>query len=130
MKIALLLSLGLISLLTPCFGQTPSEMDPDVLIGEWTLDLSPQDLTDANFAIMTITKIKGNSFKGEFYRKGVKIEHAQLNTQLGIIYGALVSRDNSGSYNTSFYLKDGMLHGSTHAIDKKFLAVWTATQNK
>ncbi|WP_421807662.1 hypothetical protein [Flagellimonas sp.] len=106
-----------------------TDIDLHVLVGKWKLDMSPQDKTDSNFAMMNITKIEGNTFKGEFYRKGVKIRNAQINTQLKVIYGALVSGDNSGIYNTTFYYKDGMLHGTTHSIDKNFLAVWTAIKS-
>lgn len=102
--------------------------DLAVLVGQWKLDMSPQDKTDSNFAMMNITEIEGNTFKGEFYREGVNISNAQINTQLGIIYGALVSKDNSGTYNTTFYYKDVLLHGTTHSIDRNFLAVWTATK--
>lgn len=106
-----------------------ANIDLNVLVGKWKLDMSPQDKTDSNFAMMKITRIEGNTFKGEFYREGVKIRNAQLNTQLEVIYGALVSGDNSGIYNTTFYYKDGMLHGTTHSIDKNFLAVWTAIKS-
>ena len=104
------------------FAQS-TDVDLNVLIGKWKLDMSPQDKTDSNFAMMNITKIEDSTFEGEFYRQGVKITNAQINTQLGVIYGALVSGDNSGIYNTTFYYKDGMLQGSTHSIDKKFLSV-------
>lgn len=107
-----------------------TDIDLNVLVGKWKIDLSPEDKTDSNFAMMNITKIEGETFKGEFYRKGVKIRNAQINTQLNVIYGALVSGDNSGIYNTTFYFKDGMLHGTTHSVDKNFLAVWTATKKK
>ena len=66
-----------------------TDTDLTVLVGKWKLDLSPQDKTDSNFAMMDITKIEGNTFEGEFYREGVKIRNAQINTQLGNIYGAL-----------------------------------------
>ena len=36
--------------------------------------------------------------------------------------------DNSGIYNTSFYYKNVLLYGTTHSIDKDFLAVWIATK--
>tara|TARA_Y200000002_G_C22087746_1_gene417286 strand:- start:18 stop:353 length:336 start_codon:yes stop_codon:yes gene_type:complete len=110
------------------FAQS-TNVDLNVLIGKWKLDMSPQDKTDSNFAMMNITKIEDSTFEGEFYREGVKIKNAQINTQLGVIYCALVSGDNSGIYNTTFYYKNGMLQGTTHSIDKKFLAVWTATKN-
>lgn len=106
------------------------DIDVNVLVGTWKLDMTPQDTTDENFAMMKITKIKNNSFMGEFYREGVKIRNAQLNTQLGIIYGALISGDGTGDYNTTFYYKNGILHGSTHAIERNFLSVWTATKEK
>ena len=120
---ALLLSL----LFIPIGIQAQStDLDSNVLVGKWKIDMSPQNKKDSNFAMMNITSIEGNSFKGEFYREGVKIKNAQLNTQLDVIYGALVSGDNSGTYNTTFYYQDGLLHGTTHSIDKNFLAVWTA----
>ena len=109
------------------FAQS-TDVDLNVLIGKWKLDMSPQDKTDSNFAMMNITKVEGNTFEGEFYREGVKITNAQINTQLGVVYGALVSGDNSGTYNTTFVYKNGMLEGTTHSIDKKFLSVWTATK--
>lgn len=102
--------------------------DPAVLLGKWKLDMTPQDKSDSNFALMNITSIDGSTFEGEFYREGVEIRDAQINTQLDIIYGALVSGDNSGTYNTAFYYDDGVLKGTTHSIDRKFLAVWTATK--
>ena len=102
----------------------------NVLVGSWKIDMSPQDSTDENFAEMTILKVQDGRFKGEFYRKGVKIKDAQINTQLGVIYCALTSGDNSGTYNTAFYYKDGILHGSTHSLSRDFLAVWTATKTE
>ena len=109
-------------------SEQSTETQTAVLVGKWKLDLSPQDKTDSNFAMMDITNIKGDTFNGEFYRKGVKIRNGQINTQLGIVYGALISKDNSGTYNTTFYYKDGLLHGTTHSIDRNFLAVWEATR--
>lgn len=104
--------------------------DPTLLEGNWKLDMSPQDTTDSNFATMEITQASTDSFKGTFYRKGVKIREGKINTQKGMIYGALISGDNSGVYHSTFYLKDGKLQGTTHAIDRGFLAVWTATKTK
>lgn len=105
-----------------------TDLDLNILVGKWKLDMSPQDKTDSNFAMMVITKVEDNQFEGEFYRKGVKIRNAQINTQLGHIYAALISGDNSGSYNTTFYNKEGILYGTTHAVERNFLSVWTATK--
>ena len=103
-----------------------TDLDVNVILGKWKLDMSPEDKTDSNFAMLNITSIEGNSFKGEFYREGVKIEEGRITTSEGIIYAALISGDNSGTYNTSFYFKDDMLYGSTHSLGKDFLAVWNA----
>lgn len=130
MKSLYVLSVGLILLLSNQIYEKPGKLDVNVLVGHWKLDMSPHDTTDNNFAQMKITKIVGNSFKGEFYREGVEIRNAQINTQLGIIYAALVSGDGSGTYNTTFYYKEGVLHGTTHAVERNFLSVWTATKNK
>ena len=98
----------------------------DSLLGEWKLDMSPQDKTDSNFAWMKITRIDERTVEGEFYRESVAIQNGRVNTQRGIVYVALISGDNSGEYNSTFYLKDGILYGTTHAVDRGFLAVWTA----
>ncbi|MGY3793959.1 hypothetical protein [uncultured Aquimarina sp.] len=104
--------------------------DLQQLVGEWKLDMSPQDTTDSNFAMMRIDKITSKSVEGTFYREGVKMREGRVNTQLDVIYVALISGDNSGDYNTTFYYKNGKLYGSTHAIKKDFLAVWTAEKIK
>ena len=107
---------------------TNGDPDPSVLVGTWQLDMTPENPDDSNFAMMEIRQITDKGFEGVFYRDGVRIREGRLNTQRGIIYGALVSGDNSGEYNSSFYYEDGVLYGSTHAIGRGFLAVWTATK--
>lgn len=109
-------------------SQTDIATDLEELKGIWKLDMSPEDKTDANFAEMTISSIDKNSIQGYFYRDGVKIQEGIISTQLGIVHGALVSGDDSGNYNTSFYYKNGFLYGTTHAIGRNFLAVWVATK--
>lgn len=99
--------------------------DTNDLIGKWKIDLTPHISTDENFASMNITKVEGTQFFGEFYRDGVKIRNGQINKNHHI-HAALISKDNSGQYNTSFYLKSGVLYGTTHAVDRGFLSVWTA----
>ena len=110
----------------PFWDGGEQKTDPQLLIGSWKIDMSPQDLSDENYAIMRIEKLEENRFEGIFYREGVRIQNGQINTQLGRLYGALVSADGTGQYNTAFYYEDGRLHGSTHAIERNFLSVWTA----
>ncbi len=127
MKTKTVLSLFIFSLfMTSAFSQENEKVDPNVLLGEWKLDMSPDDENDTNFAMMRITNVENKKIQGMFYREGVKIKNGQINTQLGIIYAALTSGDNSGEYNTSFYFKNGKLYGTTHALDRNFLSVWIA----
>lgn len=109
-------------------AQADTIADLKALKGSWKLDMSPKNKTDNNFAKMEITDIDGGRINGFFYRDGVKMREGLINTQTGVVYGALISGDNSGEYNTSFYYKNGVLYGTTHAIDREFLAVWTATR--
>jgi hypothetical protein len=111
-------------------AQNPEENKTDVLIGEWILDMSPQDKNDENFAMMKIESVGDMRLTGIFYREGVPMQHGRINTQTDLIYGALISGDGTGDYNTSFYYKDGILYGTTHAIERDFLSVWTATKRK
>ena len=107
-----------------------SELDLQELVGIWKLDLSPENKTDSNFAYMKIDSISNNRVIGDFYREGVAIREGRTNIQSGKIYIALVSGDNSGDYNTAFYLENGKIYGSTHALDRDFLAVWIGEKQK
>ena len=110
-------------------NHSQAQEKPEVLLGKWKIDMSPEDPSDSNFAMMVISSVGKNSIEGTFYREGVKIREGRLQVSGGIIYGALVSGDNSGTYNTSFHHKEGVLYGTTHSIDKDFLAVWKATKS-
>jgi hypothetical protein len=106
-----------------------SEAQKDtLLIGEWKLDMTPNNPDDNNFAKMSINKIEKGRVYGEFYRDGVKMQNGVINRQANKTTVALVSSDNSGSYNSTFYLDGDMLYGSTHAIEREFVATWTATK--
>ncbi len=104
----------------------PEVVNPEVLIGQWKLDMTPENPNDDNFATMRVDSIEGNAMHGFFYRDGVKIRKGQVNIQSGSVYAALISGDNSGEYNSAFYYKEGVLYGTTHAVNRGFLSVWTA----
>ena len=103
-------------------------LNPSPLIGEWILDMTPQDTTDANVAMMRIDTADQRTFEGTFYREGVNIQEGRINIQTGVLYAALVSEDGSGTYHTTFYYENDVLYGTTHAIDRQFLSVWKATR--
>lgn len=128
MKTILLIAIYLIPQIWISAQAQKNNPDTKVLIGTWEMDMSPYDKTDDNFAMMDIIKVNETSFEGDFYREGVQISNANINTQTGTIYGALVSGDGTGQYNSAFYLKDGKLYGTTHSIGRDFLAVWTAVK--
>ena len=107
---------------------SPSIDNHAQLIGTWVLDMTPNNPNDNNFAKMTIDKIEKGKVYGEFYRDGVKMQYGVINKVTKRITVALVSSDNSGQYNSSFYLENGMLYGTTRAIERGFLAIWTATK--
>ncbi|WP_299334257.1 hypothetical protein [uncultured Psychroserpens sp.] len=130
MKPIYVILIGILSMLPIQTNAQSVESDLSVLKGVWILDMSPQDTTDSNFAKMIITHADTKSLKGFFYRDGVKIRNGKTNTQTHTIYAALISGDGTGDYNTSFYYKDGILYGTTHAVDRDFLSVWTATKEK
>ncbi|MEL6392618.1 MAG: hypothetical protein AAFY36_16205 [Bacteroidota bacterium] len=98
------------------------------LVGEWQLDMTPENPDDEAFAKMIIREVSDGSFTGIFYRDGVRIREGRINQQTGRLYGALVSGDNSGRYATSFYFEDGKLYGTTHAIERQFLSVWVGVR--
>jgi len=101
-----------------------SELNIQQLKGTWKLDMTPENKMDSNFAIMKIDTISDNKVEGSFYREGVSIREGRTNTNCGKIYVALVSGDNSGDYNSAFYLENGKLYGTTHSLERDFLAVW------
>ena len=126
------LLLSMIAMAVLSSSSIMAQMEPpdlSELLGRWELDMSPNDTLDDNFAMMEITAIGDNKLEGTFYREGVKIKEGRINTQSNRIYAALISGDNSGTYHTSFYYEDGLLFGSTHAIDRGFLSVWIATKD-
>ncbi|MCH2034340.1 MAG: hypothetical protein MK202_12595 [Tenacibaculum sp.] len=129
-KVYVFISFFVLYNITISYAQISSNQNVDALLGNWKIDMSPSDKSDNNYAIMIIDKVSNNSIEGTFYREGVKIREGRVNTINSNIYGALVSGDNSGDYNTSFYLKNGKLYGSTHSLKKDFLAVWVATKEK
>lgn len=114
--------------LTTFTVQGQERPDTRVLEGYWKLDMSPENATDSNFAQMIITTVSNGALSGSFYRDGVAIREGRINTQTGTIHAALVSGDGTGQYNTAFYYKDGKLYGTTHALGRDFLSVWTATK--
>ena len=70
-----------------------------------------------------IRRVANGEVQGTFY--GSPITQSQVNTLWGRPVVAFVTNDGSGAYHTSFELVDGALRGTTHALGRQFLSVWT-----
>lgn len=100
--------------------------NPNDLLGIWQVDLRPTPDAEAYYQPFTVTAINGNTFTGTFYQS--EIREARLNTDWGVVHFAFVTNDGSGDYHTAGRLIDGRLEGTTHALGRNFLTVWTATR--
>jgi len=118
---ALLLSL----LALPLLGQT----DASDLEGAWTVDLRPTPDAAEYFVEFSISKVKGKTFEGRFY--DTEISNARLNGDWGELRFAFTTADGQARYHTSGKLTDeGTIEGTTHAVGRDFLAVWTAKRKE
>ncbi len=126
------LSLGcalLIGLMGAGLARQSAKPDPARLVGSWKVDLRPRPDAPPSYAKFEVTKIEGDTLVGTFY--GSEIKNGRLNRDWGSLYFAFTTTDNSGgSYNTTGKLVEGRLEGTTHAVDRKFLAVWKAEAEK
>lgn len=98
--------------------------DASALLGTWAVDVRPTPGADASEQPFVVTAVSGSAFEGSFH--GTAIESARVNRQWGDLRFAFVTRDDSGAYHTSGVLRDDRLEGTTHAIGRDVLSVWTA----
>lgn len=66
------------------------------------------------------------TFEATFY--GAPVEVARYNADWDVLHIAFVTRDGSTRYLHAARLEGGRLHGTTHAVERGFLSVWTAEQ--
>lgn len=109
------------------FGlQAQSNPDYSQLEGTWEVDLTPDDPNDSVGTQMVITKADKKKLDGTFY--GSLFKESQVGFGLETIHFAFVTSDKSGDYNTAVRFVDGKMIGTTHALARDFLSVWTATR--
>ena len=106
------------------FAATAERPDPQALVGEWKVDLRPTPDAEPYYTQFVVEEVKGTGFKGTFY--GTKIENGRLNRDWGAVYFAFTTRDGGTVYNSAGRLTDGRLEGTTNAVERAFLSVWTA----
>ena len=118
-----LFSLLVLTILGSGFIGLSQEISPKDLIGNWQVDLRPSPGSDPYYTDLNITEVKDNTFKGSYY--GSPIKHGNINTSWGKLHFAFVTSDGSTTYHSTGQLIDGKLVGTTHALERDFLSVWT-----
>lgn len=111
-----------------CISGSQPEADPRVdpadLVGTWTVDLRPTPDSDPYFQPFVVERVGDGTFAGRFY--GAPFEGGLLNTSWGALHFAFTTADGRTEYHTSGVLEGGRLRGTTHAVSRGFLSVWTA----
>ncbi len=105
---------------------TAAAADPNRLVGTWRVDLRPTPDAPPYYQTFVVTSAKDGRLSGTFYN--TEIRDSRTNKDWGTaVYFAFTTNDGSGAYHTAGRLtSDGRLEGTTHAVGRGFLAVWTA----
>ena len=105
----------------------PAPVDPSALVGTWTVDLRPTPDAPAYTQPFRVSAVHDDgTLDALFY--GAPVQVARYNADWDVLHVAFVTRDNSTRYLHAARLVDGQLHGTTHAVERGFLSVWTAEQ--
>jgi hypothetical protein len=100
--------------------------DPNRLVGTWRVDLRPTPDAPPYYQTFVISSVKDDRLSGTFYN--TEIRDGRTNKDWGAaVYFAFTTNDGSGAYHTAGRLtSNGRLEGTTHAVGRGFLSVWTA----
>ena len=107
---------------------SPETAPTDAFVGTWIVDLRPTPDAEPYFQEFVVESVEGGQFLGSFY--GTSVENARLNADWGPLHFAFTTDDGSGTYHTTGTLEGGVLYGTTHALGRGFLAVWTAEREE
>lgn len=118
-----------LALAAPDVPAPVAKVSAEPLIGKWRVDLtaSPAEgLKGRYYTDMVVESVEGDRITGTFY--GSRIENGRINRSWGAVRFAFRTHDGGGgAYDHSGELVDGrLIRGLSHAIDRDFLAVWTA----
>lgn len=126
---SLLMTLALTSIVGINVAQQSTKHDPTKLQGTWKVDLRSNPDAPAYFQKFEVKKVEGDSFMGTFYNS--EIRDAHFNRDWDAVYFAFTTQDaGGGTYHTTGKLVGDRLEGTTHALGRKFLAVWRAEREK
>jgi hypothetical protein len=100
--------------------------DPNRLVGTWRVDLRPTPDAPPYYQTFVISSVKDDRLSGTFYN--TEIRDGRTNKDWGAaVYFAFTTNDGSGAYHTAGRLtSNGRLEGTTHAVGRGFLSVWSA----
>ncbi len=101
-----------------------ADADAGALVGRWVVDLRPTPDADPYFQELVVESVEGGTITGRFY--GSPLIDGRVNEDWGTVRWAFATEDGSGRYHTAGELRDGRMVGTTHAIGRGFLSVWTA----
>ena len=110
----------------PVTAPAAAAADPNRLVGTWRVDLRPTPDAPPYYQTFVVSSAKDGGLGGTFYN--TEIRDGRTNKDWGTaVYFAFTTSDNSGAYHTAGRLtSNGRLEGTTHAVGRGFLAVWTA----
>jgi hypothetical protein len=108
-----------------------AKSDSSQLIGKWKVDLRPTPDADPYLVNMTIKSIdaEAGTFEGTFYN-GAEMTSTQFNVDWSGVSFAFVTKDDQTKYATQGTLRGGRLSGTTHAISRDFLSVWSGQKRE
>lgn len=121
---ALVLSIFLVLLCTlnAVHADKKSETNKNLFVGTWKLDLRPTPDAEPYYQNFELKMVKGK-IKGKFYN--TEIENVVFNDAWEHPTIAFTTTDGSSTYHTVGRIENGILKGTTHAIGRDFLSIWS-----
>jgi len=123
-SIALLAAFPLVACVAGPGPAEASPAEPAALVGTWTVDLRPTPDAEPYSKTFVVERVEGRTLEGSFYDSTLSDGH--VNADWGAVHFAFTTRDGAGEYHTAGVLEGGRLRGTTHAVGRGFLAVWSA----
>lgn len=108
----------------PAFGQNLSAPNWVALIGEWKVSLRSSSGRLMGTTTFVVSEADGKTIKGSFY--GSPLRQVHTASVDGTLHFAFITSDVNSLYHGTARFAAGRLEGSTHALDREFLSVWTA----
>ncbi len=129
MQLTLAAALALSGLLTIGSSQIQPEEPPipgvEAMLGTWDVDLRPTPDSDEYLMKLTLSRNDAGELEATFYNGSVA-SNIVTNALFDRPHVAFLTTDGAGDYHTQLsLLPDGTIEGTTHAVARDFLSVWT-----